>query len=56
MSSTSTGMQVAEVGEENVDEANFRYPGPQPYSKETAVLMMADAVEAASRSLKEVRW
>ncbi|MGL4598237.1 MAG: HD family phosphohydrolase, partial [Bacteroidia bacterium] len=29
----------------------FRYPGPIPYSKETAVLMMADSVEASSRSL-----
>jgi putative nucleotidyltransferase with HDIG domain len=34
------------------DEALFRYPGPLPYSKETTVLMMADSVEAASRSLK----
>lgn len=37
--------------EEEVDEELFRYPGPIPYSKETAVLMMADAVEASSRSL-----
>lgn len=36
-----------------VDEADFRYHGPIPFSKETAVLMMADAVEAASRSLKD---
>lgn len=36
-----------------VDETKFRYPGPKPFSKETAVLMMADSVEAASRSLKE---
>jgi hypothetical protein len=35
------------------DEKDFSYPGPNPYSKETAILMMADAVEAASRSLKE---
>lgn len=34
------------------DEQEFRYPGPIPFSKETAVLMMADAVEASSRSLK----
>jgi len=34
------------------DEDIFRYPGPLPFSKETAVLMMADSVEAASRSLK----
>lgn len=38
---------------EIVDEELFRYPGPIPYSKETAVLMMADAVEASSRSLSK---
>ncbi|WP_350289035.1 HDIG domain-containing metalloprotein [uncultured Croceitalea sp.] len=38
--------------DEDVDEANFRYPGPMPFSKETAILMMADSVEAASKSLK----
>lgn len=32
---------------------SFRYPGPKPFSKETAVLMMADSVEAASKSIKE---
>jgi cyclic-di-AMP phosphodiesterase PgpH len=37
--------------EEIVDEEDFRYPGPLPFSKETAILMMADSVEAASRSL-----
>jgi membrane-associated HD superfamily phosphohydrolase len=31
----------------------FTYPGPNPFTKETAILMMADAVEAASRSLTE---
>jgi hypothetical protein len=36
---------------EEVDEKPFTYPGPKPFSKETAVLMMADSVEAASRSL-----
>jgi hypothetical protein len=35
-----------------INEDDFRYPGPIPYSKETSVLMMADSVEAASRSLK----
>jgi len=35
-----------------VDESKFRYPGPNPFSKETAILMMADSVEAASKSLK----
>jgi putative nucleotidyltransferase with HDIG domain len=39
--------------EEEVDIEKFRYPGPIPFSKETAVLMMADSVEAASRSLKK---
>jgi putative nucleotidyltransferase with HDIG domain len=34
-----------------VDEANFRYPGPKPQSKETAVLMISDVVESASRAL-----
>ena len=36
-----------------VDEKLFTYPGPNPFTKETAILMMADSVEAASRSLKE---
>lgn len=38
---------------EEPDEELFTYPGPNPFSKETAILMMADAVEAASRSLPE---
>jgi len=38
--------------DENVDIKNFTYPGPLPFSKETAILMMADSVEAASKSLK----
>lgn len=33
-------------------EVDFRYPGPKPFSKETAILMMADSVEAATKSLK----
>lgn len=39
--------------DEDVDCEPFTYPGPNPFSKETAILMMADTVEAASRSLKE---
>lgn len=39
--------------DEEVDEKPFRYPGPNPFSQEQAILMMADAVEAASRSLNE---
>ena len=38
---------------DGVDEADFRYHGPVPFSKETAVLMMCDAVEAASRSMTD---
>ncbi len=38
---------------DGVDEEEFKYPGPLPFSKETAVLMMCDAVEAASRSMSE---
>jgi putative nucleotidyltransferase with HDIG domain len=39
--------------DKEVNEADFRYPGPNPFSKETAIMMMADAVEASSRSLPE---
>ena len=38
---------------EPVDEEKFTYPGHNPQTKETGIMMMADAVEAASRSLKE---
>ncbi|MDN5285527.1 MAG: transrane family protein [Mucilaginibacter sp.] len=39
--------------EKIINENTFRYPGPIPFSKEAGVLMLADSVEAASRSLKE---
>ena len=39
--------------DEEVDIRQFSYPGPNPFTKEQAILMMADAVEAASRSLPE---
>lgn len=39
--------------DEPVDELLFTYPGPNPFTKEQAVLMMADTVEAASRSLAD---
>jgi len=38
--------------DEDIDDSIYQYHGPEPFSKETAVLMMADTVEAASRSLK----
>lgn len=44
---------VNQYGEDKVDKSLFTYPGPSPRSKETAILMMADAVEAASRSLQD---
>ena len=44
---------VNKFGEEHVNEADFRYPGPNPTTLEQAIIMMADSVEAASRSLKE---
>ncbi len=39
--------------DESASSADFRYPGPIPFSRETAILMMCDSVEAASKSLKE---
>lgn len=39
--------------DKEIEEEDFTYPGPNPFSKETSVLMMADAVEASCRSLKE---
>lgn len=41
-----------ELDPDNTHIEDFQYPGPRPFSKETAILMMADAVEAASKSLK----
>ncbi len=41
-----------ELTGETVDVKDFQYPGPIPFSKETAILMMCDSVEAASKSLK----
>ncbi len=46
-------MEKREHPDEEVDPADFTYHGPTPFSKETAVLMICDSVEAASRSLKE---
>lgn len=40
-------------GPSNVPEERFRYPGPRPRSKETGIVMLADGVEAAVRSLKD---
>ena len=43
---------ITDFPEEDFDIKDFTYPGPKPFSKETAILMMADSCEAASRSLK----
>ncbi|MBU6446403.1 MAG: HDIG domain-containing protein, partial [Verrucomicrobia bacterium] len=39
---------------EEVDEAKFRYPGPKPRTKESAIIMICDSMEAATRSLEEI--
>jgi len=41
---------VKEAGSEPVDESRYRYPGPRPRSKETALVMLADTVEASVRA------
>jgi cyclic-di-AMP phosphodiesterase PgpH len=46
-------MRMKENPDQEVDLKLFQYPGPRPFSKETAVVMMADSVEAASRSLRK---
>jgi len=40
-------------GEDRVDEKKFRYPGPKPQFKESGIVMLADTVEAAVRSIKD---
>ncbi len=44
--------QQEEINPNDLNKEDFRYPGPIPFSKETAILMMSDASEAASKSLK----
>jgi len=46
-------LSQAEETDRSVPESEFRYPGPKPDSKETGILMLADSVEAASRSLDD---
>ena len=45
-------LEVAEEGE-TVSEENFRYPGPKPQTKETAIILLADSVEGALRALDD---
>jgi hypothetical protein len=55
---TTTGyfymMSKNENPEQNIDPSKFTYPGPVPSTRETAVVMLADSIEAASRSLKDI--
>ncbi|HSM05866.1 MAG TPA: HDIG domain-containing protein [Longimicrobiales bacterium] len=44
---------VEEYGEDAVDPDDYAYPGPKPQSKETAIAMLADTVESATRALKD---
>ena len=46
-------LQQAQQENPDVNPALFQYPGPKPFSKETAIVMIADGVEAASKSFKE---
>ncbi|MBH56010.1 MAG: metal-dependent phosphohydrolase [Planctomycetaceae bacterium] len=43
----------AKTAETDVEESDYRYPGPKPQSREAAVMMLADAAESASRTLDE---
>lgn len=45
--------KAMQTGDENINEADFHYPGPKPQTREAAILMLADVSEAAVRSLKE---
>lgn len=47
-------LEMVEGDKSKIDEKLFRYPGPKPHSKESAIIMLADTVEAASRSLTEI--
>ncbi|GET25702.1 HD family phosphohydrolase [Prolixibacter sp. NT017] len=55
---TKTGyfylMSKNENPEQQIDASKFTYPGPVPSTRETAVVMLADSIEAASRSLKDI--
>lgn len=43
---------IRQQGEDGSEDEGFRYPGPRPFSKETAVLMISDSIEAASRAIQ----
>ncbi|NQV15414.1 HDIG domain-containing protein [bacterium] len=45
-------LERAKESDSDINESDFRYPGPRPNTKETGILMLAEAIEAASRSVK----
>ncbi len=47
-------MKEKSINEDNLNIEEFKYPGPNPFSKETAILMICDAAEAASKSIKNL--
>lgn len=47
------GKALEQAGEENVDATEFHYAGPKPQSRETAVVLLADPVESAARTLRD---
>jgi hypothetical protein len=49
----ATALSQTDPNGTEIDEQNYRYPGPKPSSRESAVLMLSDAVESASRALTE---
>jgi cyclic-di-AMP phosphodiesterase PgpH len=51
--STTNTQRTYKEPTKNLDDSTFRYPGPKPRTREEAILMLADSVEAAAKSLKE---
>jgi hypothetical protein len=47
-------LELKGMKKDEVDESQFRYPGPKPRSKESAIIMICDSIEAASRSMEEI--
>jgi membrane-associated HD superfamily phosphohydrolase len=44
---------LAEDASESLEEKDYRYPGPKPQSRETAIVLLADSVEGATRAMDE---
>ena len=53
MSGNSIANKALEQGEDEESVSKYRYPGPKPQTRETGIAMLADAVEAASRTLED---